>query len=149
MATAMSPSRASSGCPSTSVLDRLIAAAEGHQLATHPTGHALRRRGCCLQGDSLERESDAEVPHMGHQRARLSAVDRYAEVLPIKRAQEAIEDPEPTFLEACLEHWGVIRRIRGLGLPRSSLLIRVQKFLDARVCAFKVAGPTNCADLPA
>lgn len=73
---------------------------------------------------------------------------RYADVHSIKRGQEAVEDPEPTFLEPGLEHWSVISRIRRLGLPRSPMLVRIQQFLDARVCAaFKVARPAHGADL--
>ena len=103
--------------------------------------------GRCLHGDSVERESDAEVADVGHERPRLSAIDRYADVQPIKRAQEAVKDPKPTFLEASLEHWVVKSRIPRLGLPRSSMLVRIQQFLDARVRALKVARPTHGADL--
>ena len=127
--------------------DRLISAAQGHQLATHRTAHALRLRRRCLQGDSVDRESDAVVADMRDECAGLSAIDRYGDVQPIKRAQEAVEDPEPTFLEASFEHGVVKSRIPRLGLPRSSMLVGIQQFLDARVRAPKVACPTHCADL--
>jgi len=85
-------------------LDRLISTAQGHQLATHRTAHALRRRRRCLHRDSVERESDAEVADVGHKRPRLSAIDRYADVQPIKSAQKAVKNPKATFLEASFEH---------------------------------------------
>src|SRR5207248_2645481 len=105
--------------------DRLISAAQGHQLATHRTAHAVRWRRGCLHRDSVDRESDAEVADVGHKRPRLSAIDRYADVQPIKRAQKAVKNPKATFVEASFEHGVVKSRIPRLGLPRSSLLVRI------------------------
>jgi hypothetical protein len=113
----------------------------------HRTAYILRVRGRALHGDSVDREADAEVTDVGHECAGLSTIDRYRDVQPIKRAQEAVKEPEPSPLEAGLEHWGVQRRIRRLGLPFSSLLVSIQKFLDSRVHAFKVPRPANRADL--
>jgi hypothetical protein len=126
---------------------RLISAAQGHQLATHRTAHVLRLRRRCLHGDSIDRESNAEVADVGHKRPRLSAIDRYADVQPIERAQKAVESPKATFLEASFEHRVVKSWIPRLGLPCSSMLVRIQQFLDARVRRPKVACPTHGADL--
>jgi hypothetical protein len=84
---------------------------------------------------------------MGHERSRLSAFDRHTDIQPIKRAQEAVKDSQPTFLETGLEHRVVKGRIPRLGPSRSSLLVRIEQFLDARVCALKVARSANRTDL--
>ena len=84
---------------------------------------------------------------MGYERPRLSAIDRYADVQPIKRAQKAVKNPKATFLEASFEHRVVKSWIPRLGLPCSPMLVRIQQFLDARVRAPKVACPRHSADL--
>jgi hypothetical protein len=60
--------------------DRLISAAQGHQLASHRTACTLRLRGRALHGDSVDREADTEVTDVGDECASLSTIDRYQDV---------------------------------------------------------------------
>src|SRR5262249_50436178 len=60
--------------------NRLISAAQCHQLAMHRTARTLRLRGRVPHRDSIDREADAEVTDLRHEGAGLSTIDRYGDV---------------------------------------------------------------------
>jgi hypothetical protein len=62
--------------------------------------------------DLVNRERDAKVPDVSDESAALSSVDRDAHTHPIKRSQEAVEEPKATLFECRFEDGGVRGQVR-------------------------------------
>jgi hypothetical protein len=70
--------------------DWLVSTAQGHELATYRSADASWLRGRRPPGDTVDRESNAEVADMGDERARLAVINRYTDVHSIERTDQAV-----------------------------------------------------------